>query len=151
MDSVILNALEKDEDISEETDQALTFQDDIHYWILKIKEFVTDEYHPVSTFQTKRTPRVPINLPKLHIQPFGGNPLEWLEALSLNDCLHTGPNLTQRLQNVSHLQITQDSLHGRYRKGVPTNRARHSRQGCYKIRLARRCRQISDRFCRVLF
>ena len=30
MDSVILNALEKDEDTSEETGQALTFQDDIH-------------------------------------------------------------------------------------------------------------------------
>ena len=78
MDSLILNASEKDEDISEETDQALTFQDDIHYWILKIKEFVTDECHPVSTFQTKPTPRVHINLPKLQIQPFDGNPLEWL-------------------------------------------------------------------------
>ena len=31
MDSAILNALEKDEEISEETDHALTFQDDIHY------------------------------------------------------------------------------------------------------------------------
>ena len=36
------------------------------------------------------------------------------KALSLNDCLHTGPNLIQRLQNVTHLPITQDSLHGRY-------------------------------------
>ena len=76
MDSAILNALEKDEEISEETDHALTFQDDIHYWILKIKEFVTDEYHLVSTFQTKPVPRVRINLPKLHIKPFDGNPLE---------------------------------------------------------------------------
>ena len=31
MDCTILNALGKDEEISEETDQALTFQDDIYY------------------------------------------------------------------------------------------------------------------------
>ena len=36
MDSTILNSLGKDEEISEGTDQALTFQDDIYYWILKI-------------------------------------------------------------------------------------------------------------------
>ena len=46
MDSAILSALAKDEEISEEADHALTFQDGIHYWILKIKEFVTDEYQP---------------------------------------------------------------------------------------------------------
>ena len=78
MATAILKALETDEEISEETDQTLTFQDDIHYWIVKIKEFVTDEYHRVSTFQTKPTPRVHINFPKLHIQQFDGNPLEWL-------------------------------------------------------------------------
>ena len=68
MDTAILKALEMDEEISEETDQTLTFQDDIHYWIVKIKEFITDEYHPASTFETKPTPRVHINFPKLHIQ-----------------------------------------------------------------------------------
>ena len=78
VDTAILKALETDEEISEEIDQKLMFQDDIHYWIVKIKEFVTDEYNPVSTFQTKPTPRVHINLPKLHIQQFDGNPLEWL-------------------------------------------------------------------------
>ena len=45
MDSTILNALGKDKEISEETDQALTVQDNIYYWILKIKELVTDEHH----------------------------------------------------------------------------------------------------------
>ena len=73
MDTAILKALETDEEISEETDQTLTFQDGIHYCIVKIKEFVTDEYHPVSTFQTKPTPRVHINLAKLHIQQMIGN------------------------------------------------------------------------------
>ena len=70
MDSAILNALGKEEEISEEMDHALTFQDDIYYWILKIQELVTSEYHPVSMFQTKPTPKVHINLPKLHIQTF---------------------------------------------------------------------------------
>ena len=74
MDSASLNALGKVEEINEETAQALTFQDDIYYWILKIQEFVTNEYHPVSTFQNKPTPKVHINLPKLHIQPFNGIP-----------------------------------------------------------------------------
>ena len=54
MDCTILNALGKDEEKSEETDQALTFQDDIYYWVLKIKEFVTDEHYPASTFQTNQ-------------------------------------------------------------------------------------------------
>ncbi|XP_068739220.1 uncharacterized protein [Montipora capricornis] len=78
MDSAILHTLAKDEEINEEMDQTLTFQDDIYYWILKVKELVTDEYHPVRTFQAKPTPSVHINLPKLHIQPFDGNPLAWL-------------------------------------------------------------------------
>ena len=78
MDSAILHALAKDQQINKETDQTLTFQDDIYYWILKIKEVVTVEYHPVRTFQAKPTPSAHINLPKLHIQPFDGNPLEWL-------------------------------------------------------------------------
>ena len=78
MDSKIWHALGKDEEISEETEQAFTFQDNIYYWILQIKELVTKKHHPVSTFQAKPTSGVHINLPKLHIQPFDGNPLEWL-------------------------------------------------------------------------
>jgi len=64
MDSGILSALGKEEEISEETDHALMFQDDIYYWILKIQEFETDEDHPVSSFQIKLTPKVHINPPK---------------------------------------------------------------------------------------
>ena len=69
-------------------------QDDIHYCIVKIKEFVTDEYHPVSTFQTKPTPRVHINLPKLHIQQFDGSPLEWLTFWdSYSNAVHNNQEL----------------------------------------------------------
>ena len=95
MDTAILKALERDEEISEETDQTLTLKDDIHYWIVKIKEFITDEYYPVSTFQTKPTPRVHINPPKLHIQQFDGNPLEWLTFWdSYSNAVHNNQELT---------------------------------------------------------
>lgn len=67
----------------------MTFQDNIYYWILKLKEFVTNEHHPVSTFLAKPIPRVHINFPKLHIQPFAGNPLEWLTFWdSYNNAVH---------------------------------------------------------------
>ena len=68
------------------------------------------------------------------------------KALSLNDCLHTRPNLIQRLQNMlltfrsQKIAFTADV----YRKGVPTNRAQHSRQGCYEIPLAQRWSQTSE-------
>ncbi|XP_078370370.1 uncharacterized protein LOC144654152 [Oculina patagonica] len=103
MDTAILNALQTDEEISEETEQALTFQDDIHYWIVKIKEFVTDGYHPVSTFQNKPTPRAHtahINLPKLQIHPFDGNPLEWLTFWdSYSNAVHNN----QELNNIDKM------------------------------------------------
>ena len=104
MDTAILKALETDEEISEEPDQTLTFQDDIHYWIVKVKEFVTDEYHPVSTFQTKPTPRVHINLPKLHIQQFDGNPLEWLTFWdSYSNAVHNNQELNN-IDKMSYLK-----------------------------------------------
>lgn len=113
MDCTILNALGKDEERSEETDQPLVFQDDIYYWILKIKEFVTDEHHPVSTFQTKPTPRVHINLPKLHIQPFDGNPLEWLTFWdSYSNAVHNNHELNN-IEKMNYLKglITSNALH----------------------------------------
>ena len=117
MDCTILNALGKDEEISEETDQALTVQDDINYWILRIKEFVTDEYHPVSTFQTKPTPRVHINLPKLHIQPFDGNPLEWLTFWdSYSNAVHNN----HELNNIDKMN---------YLKGLITSNAARTISG----------------------
>ena len=104
MDSAILNALGKEEEISEETDHALTFQDDIYYWILKIQEFVSNEYHPVSTFQTKPTPKVHINLPKLHIQPFDGNPLEWLTFWdSYSNAVHNNHELNN-IEKMNYLK-----------------------------------------------
>ena len=118
MDSAILSALAKDEEISEEADHALTFQDGIHYWILKIKEFVTGEYQLVSTFQTKPATRVHINLPKLHIQPFDGNPLEWLTFWdSYSNVVHNN----HKLNNIDKMN---------YLKGLITCNAGARFQAC---------------------
>ena len=107
MDSTILNALGKDKEISEETDQALTVQDEIYYWILKIKELVTDEHHPVSTFLTKPTPRVYINHPNLHIQPFDGNPLEWLTFWDIySNAVHNN----HKLNNIDKIKYLKESI-----------------------------------------
>ena len=104
MDSAILSALGKEEGINEETDHALTFQDDIYYWIVKIQEFVTNEYHLVSTFQTKPTLKVHISSPKLHIQTFDGNSLEWLTFWdSLNNAVHNNHELNN-IDKMSYLK-----------------------------------------------
>ena len=99
LDNKIVTALEKKEDIMEETDQTLSFQDTIHFGILKMRKFLAQNQPTVSPFhyinpaQTKQN--IHINLPKLQIQPFNGNPLEWLtfwdsfrNAVHENDSLH---------------------------------------------------------------
>ena len=83
----------------EETELTLTFQDDVHYWILKITQIMEDLRMPVSSFQTsnleERKPRVNINLPKLHIQPFDGNSLEWLTFWdSFSNAVHDNENIS---------------------------------------------------------
>ena len=51
-DEKIINALKTKEDIIEETELTLTFQNNVHYWILKITQFMEDSRMPVSSFQT---------------------------------------------------------------------------------------------------
>ena len=41
-DEKIINTLKTEEAIMEETELTLTFQDDVHYWILKITQFMED-------------------------------------------------------------------------------------------------------------
>ena len=80
LDNKIITALEKEEDIMEETDQTLSFQDTIHFGILKMKKFLAKSQPTVSPFHyinpehTKQN--IHVNLPKLQIQPFNGTPLE---------------------------------------------------------------------------
>ena len=97
LDNNIVKALEKEEDIMEETDQT---QDIIHYGVLKINEFIAKNNRRwvrsiILTSNTKPDAKIHVNLPKLHIQSFNGNPLEWLtfwdsfnNAIQENDSLN---------------------------------------------------------------
>ena len=99
LDNKIITALEKEEDIMEETDQTLSFQDTIHFGILKMKKFLAKSQPTVSPFHyinpehTKQN--IHVNLPKLQIQPFNGNPLEWLTFWdSFRNAVHENDSLS---------------------------------------------------------
>lgn len=84
MDAKIAMSLETEEDIEGDTESALSFQDTISDWKFKIARRLRSEQDKTvrqlnycSTSQTPR-PRIHINLPKINIKSFGGDPLEWL-------------------------------------------------------------------------
>ena len=84
MDAKIVMSLETEEDILKDTESALLFQDNISDWQFKIKQFLKSKQEtPVSqfhhsSFKQAPTPRIHINLPKINIKSFEGDPLEWL-------------------------------------------------------------------------
>ena len=63
---------------------AILFKDNISDWQFRIKRFLKSKQEtPVSQFHNSSfkqtpTPRMHINLPKMNIKSFGGDPLEWL-------------------------------------------------------------------------
>ena len=77
-------SLETEEDILKDTESALLFQDNKSDWQFKIKQFLRSKQEPPvsqfhhSSFKQAPTPRMHINLPKINIKYFGGDPLEWL-------------------------------------------------------------------------
>ena len=73
----------------------------------------------MSTFQTKPTPRVHINLPKLHIQPFDGNPLEWL-TYAFWDSYSNAVHNNHELNNIDKMN---------YLKGLITSNAARAISG----------------------
>ena len=76
MDSNILNQLETSEDIEQDTEEALTFQDKVSLWILKISKFVEKSTLPVRSNHSNSS-TTHVILPKINIKPFSGDPLEW--------------------------------------------------------------------------
>ena len=84
MDAKIVMALETEPEILKDTESALLFQDNISDWQFRIKRFLKSKQEtPVSQFHNSSfkqtpTPRMHINLPKINIKSFGGDPLEWL-------------------------------------------------------------------------
>ena len=58
----------------------------------------------MSMFQTKPTPRAHINLPKLQIHPFDGNPLEWLTFWdSYSNAVHNNQEL-KKIDKMNYLK-----------------------------------------------
>ena len=59
MDNKIINALDKEEEVIHETDEALTFQDNILYWKLQITEFIAGrqlrESAPLHKYRREQT------------------------------------------------------------------------------------------------
>ena len=84
MDAKIVMSLETEEDILKDPESALLFQDNISDWEFKIKQFLRSKQEtPVSqfhhsSFKQAPVPQMHINLPKINIKSFGGDPLEWL-------------------------------------------------------------------------
>ena len=84
MDAKIVMSLETEEDILKDTESALLFQDNISDWQFKIKqlckskqEILVSQFHHSSLKQAPM-PQMHINLPKINIKSFGGDPLEGL-------------------------------------------------------------------------
>ena len=85
MDSRIALAV-TEEELEKETEDALSIQDTISDCKFKIMETLKTNKHndPVSSFHDSTnlvkpaTARINVNLPKISIQPFKGNRLEWL-------------------------------------------------------------------------
>ena len=80
MDAKIVMSLETEENILKDTESALLFQDNISGWQFKIKQFLrsnqetsVSQFHH-SSFEQAPMPRMHINLPKINIKSFGGDP-----------------------------------------------------------------------------
>ena len=77
-------SLETEEVVQLDTETALSFQDDISYWQFKIGRLLKRKQDtPVSQFyysslKQEPAPRMYVNLPKINIKSFGGDPLQWL-------------------------------------------------------------------------
>ena len=84
MDAKILMSFETEVDVQLDTETALSFQDDISYWQFKIGRLLKSKQDtPVSQFhysslKQEPAPRMHVNLPKINIKSFGGDPLQWL-------------------------------------------------------------------------
>ena len=79
----IVMSLETEEDVQLDTETALSFQDDISYWQFKIGGLLKSKQDtPVSQFhysslKQEPAPRMHVNLPKINIKSFRGDPLQW--------------------------------------------------------------------------
>ena len=121
MDAKIVMSLETEEDIQLDTETALSFQDDISYWQFKIGRLLKSKQDtPVSQFhysslKQEPAPRMHINLPKINIKSFGGDPLQWL---TFWDSFSAAIDKNQGLSDIEKMNYLNGMLKGEAARAI---------------------------------
>ncbi|XP_068720448.1 uncharacterized protein [Montipora capricornis] len=122
MDSQIAMAI-SEEELENEIEDALSVQDTISNYKFLIMEALKNDLHdkPVSSFHDNNsstkptTTRINVNLPKLSIQPFNGNQLEWL---TFWDSFSTAIDEHTELNNIEKMNYLQIMLKGEAARAI---------------------------------
>ena len=121
MDAKIVMSLETEEDIQLDTETVLSFQDDISYWQFKIGRLLKSKQDtPVSQFhysslKQEPAPRMHINLPKINIKSFGGDPLQWL---TFWDSFSAAIDKNHRLSDIEKMNYLNGMLKGEAARAI---------------------------------
>ena len=122
MDAKIVLSLETEEDVELDTETVLSFQDDISYWQFKMGQLLKSKQDtPVSQFHYRSLkqeppPRMHVNLPKINIKSFGGDPLQWL---TFCDSLSAAIDKNYGLSDIEKMNYLNGMLKGD--SGLPLN------------------------------
>ena len=122
MDSQIAMAI-SEEELENEIEEALSVQDTISDYKFMILEALKNDQHdkPVSSFHDNNsstkptTTRINVNLPKLSIQPFNGNQLEWL---TFWDSFSAAIDEHTELNNIEKMNYLQNMLKGEAARAI---------------------------------
>ena len=122
MDSQIAMAI-SEEELENEIEEALSVQDTISDYKFMIMEALKNDQHdkPVSSFHDNNsstkptTTRINVNLPKLSIQPFNGNQLEWL---TFWDSFSAAIDEHTELNNIEKMNYLQNMLKGEAARAI---------------------------------
>ena len=111
------------EDIQLDTETALSFQDDVSYWQFKIERLLKSKQDtPVSqchysSLKQEPAPWMHINLPKINIKSFGGDPLQWLtfwDSFSAAIDKNHGLSDIEKMNYLNGLPLTEEN----YKKAI---------------------------------
>ena len=109
------------EDIQLDTETALSFQDDVSYWQFRIGRLLKSKQDtPVSQFhysslKQEPAPRMHINLPKINIKSFGGDPLQWL---TFWDSFSAAIDKNHRLSDIEKMNYLNGMLKGEAARAI---------------------------------
>ena len=107
LDSSIVNLLESEDEIARDVDEALTLQDKVSVIKTRITKFIQNKNPPVRSNQNAShapsTSKKHVNLPKMTIKTFHGDPLEWQTFWdSFSATIHENDELSN-IQKMSYL------------------------------------------------